>query len=164
MLCAALVAGAGLLACDLERDARAEEPDAIRERTSIVAMARLEPNGRVVKVSAATDDIIRKIEVSDGAEVKEGQILVTLDGFALRQRSAAPIAQIEGRRARKSSLGTEHEDQAGDRSEAAGRNSSQQFLRSAVRLLIYNAQGNHRAEFLGRRCGAQIQLLVPGQR
>ena len=94
VLCATLVTAAGQLGCDPQRDARAEEAHAAQQRTSIVAMARLEPKGRVVKVSAATDDIIRKIEVSDGTEVVEGQVLVTLDGFALRtaEREEAELA------------------------------------------------------------------------
>ena len=95
VLCAIFASGAGWVGCGPEREARAEEAGAaVTDRTSIVAMARLEPKGRVVKVSAAIDDIIRKIEVSDGTEVKEGQILVTLDGFALRsaEREEAELA------------------------------------------------------------------------
>ena len=98
-LCGALVASPLLCGCGPERDARAGEAEAAVTRTTIVAMARLEPKGRVVKVSAATDDIIRKIEVSDGVEVVEGQILVTLDGYELlsaaREEAELALERVE---------------------------------------------------------------------
>ena len=74
------------IGCGRDGGARAAEPDvsAAPERTSIVAMARLEPKGRVVRVNAATDDIIREVLVSDGADVELGQVLMKLDGFELR--------------------------------------------------------------------------------
>jgi len=110
-LCAALVAASLLFGCGSEGDARAGEAEAAAPRSTIVAMARLEPKGRVVKVSAATDDIIRKVEISDGALVVKGQILVTLDGYELRSaaREEAELAverveltsfEIEAQRAR----------------------------------------------------------------
>lgn len=100
------------------------------ERTSIVAMGRLEPNGRVIRAGAASDDIIREILVEDGAEVAKGQILVKLDGHELRlaEREAAELSveraeltpfRIEAQRAvvrlQKAELAHAQADVAGQR-------------------------------------------------
>ncbi|MCH2171297.1 HlyD family efflux transporter periplasmic adaptor subunit [Myxococcota bacterium] len=89
-----------------------------RGRSIVVAMARLEPDGRVVRVGSSTDDVILEAHVSDGEVVVEGQTLVVLMGHALREaeRDAAKLAlerveltpyEIEAQNARVRSIEAE---------------------------------------------------------
>jgi HlyD family secretion protein len=57
-------------------------------RESIVAMARLEPRGRVHRVAAAEDGVIARVLVSEGATVKAGEPIAYLAVHALREEEA----------------------------------------------------------------------------
>jgi len=55
------------------------------DRATLVAMARLEPRGRVVRVSAAIDDVVARVLVAEGDEVAAGQPLAELRSRPIRE-------------------------------------------------------------------------------
>ena len=63
--------------------ARADDGAAAGRRT-LVAMARLEPRGQVLKLAAAEDGVLASVTVREGETVKKGQALAFLELHALR--------------------------------------------------------------------------------
>lgn len=108
--------------CDERIDvsaAAAAESDLARPQ-SLVAMARLEPSSRVVRVGSASNDVVRQILVAEGDEVVEGQVLVLLDSYTLRgaeleaarlklERAQLQPFEVEAQRARMRAIAAELE-------------------------------------------------------
>jgi HlyD family secretion protein len=80
-------------------------------RESVVALARLEPASRVIRLGAVVDDVVAEIAVREGERVARGQTLVRFEASAAREAEleAARLArervellpfEIEGQRAR----------------------------------------------------------------
>ncbi|NET09393.1 MAG: hypothetical protein F6K16_32750 [Symploca sp. SIO2B6] len=44
------------------------------QRTSVVALGRIEPEGEVIRVSGPTGDRIRRLDVKEGEQVTSGQV------------------------------------------------------------------------------------------
>lgn len=62
----------------------ASAPPAPTERDAIVAMARLEPSGQVVRVAAGEEGVLQKVLVAEGDQVKAGQRIAYLASYPLR--------------------------------------------------------------------------------
>lgn len=119
--CAGIALGVGVLVgCGEGGGAQASTSGVpvAEDRRFVVAMARLEPDGRVVRVGSPTDDVILEVHVRDGQEVAAGQTLVVLTAHVLRdaERDAAQLAlerveltpyEIEAQRARVRSIEAE---------------------------------------------------------
>ena len=63
--------------------AKAEGSPAPPVRESVVAMARLEPRGRTVRVGVADGSVVARVLVREGEQVREGQVLAELEGHRL---------------------------------------------------------------------------------
>lgn len=73
--------------------AKAEGSPAAPARESVVAMARLEPRGRVVRVGVADGSVVARVLVGEGEQVRAGQVLAELEGHRLyeAEREAARL-------------------------------------------------------------------------
>lgn len=112
----------GLTGCGDRIDIRAASAaqDDPSQRQSLVAMARLEPSSRVVRVGSASSDVVRQILVEEGGDVVEGQVLALLDSYTLRgseleaarlelERAQLQPFEVEAQRARNRSIEAELE-------------------------------------------------------
>ncbi len=60
-------------------------PTAEPARESVVALARLEPASRVVRLGAPIDDVVSELHVREGERVQRGQLLLTFASAAARE-------------------------------------------------------------------------------
>ena len=77
------------------------EQNAIRPtRTSVVALGRIEPEGEVIRVSGPTGERLSRLEVDEGEEVAQGDVLAYLESYEERQaeRNFAAAQLSEARR------------------------------------------------------------------
>ena len=81
-------------------------PPLVAERDSIVAMARLEPRGQVVRVAAGEDGILLRLAVAEGDQVKAGDAIGYLSSYDLRERDVR-AAELKVRRMRLGPLEVE---------------------------------------------------------
>lgn len=72
-----------------EKPSTAPPPQA---RDAIVAMARLEPLGRVVRVAAGEEGILERLVVTEGDQVKAGDPIGYLAAYPLRQQEVRTAA------------------------------------------------------------------------
>lgn len=71
---------------------KASTPPPPAPRDSIVAMARLEPLGQVVKVAAGEEGVLQRLVVAEGDSVKAGDPIGYLASYPLRQQEVRTAA------------------------------------------------------------------------
>lgn len=70
-----------------------------KNRSAVTALGRVTPGRAAISIAAQPGDRILKLEVSEGKEVKAGDVLAYLDSYTLRlaERDAAKVALDEAR-------------------------------------------------------------------
>lgn len=97
------------------------------ERTSVVAMARLEPGSHIVAVGPTGPDVVERLLVKEGETVEAGHELARLQSYELR-RIEAEAARVRLEQARLRSVGLE-----GQRAELRARQAALEHAQSEVK-------------------------------
>jgi HlyD family secretion protein len=96
-LCAlfVLVIAAGGCGKNSKTDSKAGD----KNRTAVTALGRVTPGRAAISIAAQAGDRLLKLEVSEGKEVKAGDVLAYLESYNLRlaERDAAKVALDEAR-------------------------------------------------------------------
>jgi HlyD family secretion protein len=103
------------------------------KRTAVVAMARLEPGSRLVRVSAPLADTVSRVLVKEGVEVKDGQELAVLETNAMR-RLERDSARLRAQQAALKLRGVEAQRAALRQAEAALANANDEVKRTKTLL------------------------------
>ena len=81
------------------KNSKTDSKTADKNRTAVTALGRVTPGRAAISIAAQAGDRLLKLEVSEGKEVKAGDVLAYLESYNLRlaERDAAKVALDEAR-------------------------------------------------------------------
>jgi HlyD family secretion protein len=97
LLCALFVLVIAVGGCG--KNSKTDSKAADKNRTAVTALGRVTPGRAAISIAAQPGDRLLKLEVSEGKEVKAGDVLAYLESYNLRlaERDAAKVALDEAR-------------------------------------------------------------------